>query len=76
MSLYCNKQSGLKKIIVSVTNDLTSDQRVDKVCNTLHNGGYEVLLIGKKKQKQQSISQKLRNKKIQPIFSKGGFVLC
>jgi glycosyltransferase involved in cell wall biosynthesis len=37
-----------KKIIVSVTSDLVSDNRVHKVCTTLHNMGFEVLLAGRK----------------------------
>ena len=34
------------KIIISVFNNLYTDQRVEKICKTLHNNGYEVLLIG------------------------------
>lgn len=34
------------KIIVSVFNNLYTDQRVEKVCKTLYDEGYELLLIG------------------------------
>ena len=34
------------KVLVSVFNNLYTDQRVEKVCRTLHENGYEVELIG------------------------------
>lgn len=34
------------KILVSVFNNLVTDQRVEKVCETLANSGYEIELIG------------------------------
>ncbi len=34
------------KVIVSVFNNLYTDQRVEKICSTLHDNGYKVLLIG------------------------------
>lgn len=37
-----------KHIIVSVTNDLYTDQRVHKVCSFLAENNYEVLLVGRK----------------------------
>lgn len=37
------------KAVVSVSNDLYTDQRVHKVCTFLHDNGYEVLLVGRKR---------------------------
>src|SRR5689334_7627700 len=37
-----------RKVIISVTSDLVTDQRVHKVSQTLHNNGYDVLLVGRK----------------------------
>ncbi len=35
------------KVIVTVSNDLTTDNRVDKVCRSLQSLGWDVLLIGR-----------------------------
>lgn len=37
-----------KRVIVSVTTDLHSDQRVHKTCLSLYSRGYDVLLVGRK----------------------------
>ena len=61
----------MKKIIISVSNDLTSDQRVDKVCNTLQNAGFEILLIGRKLQNSKPLKRKYETKRISLFFHKG-----
>ena len=68
---YCNKIRTLKKIIVTVTNDLSTDQRVDKVCTTLLNDGYRVLLIGRKLKNSIPISRDYKTKRIQLLFNQG-----
>ncbi len=40
-----------KLIIVTVISDLVTDYRVHKICQTLHEAGYRVLLIGSRKKR-------------------------
>lgn len=44
-----------KKVVVSVTNDLSTDQRVDKVCNTLLEMGFNIILVGRRKTDSSSL---------------------
>ena len=37
----------MKKIICTVTNDLNFDQRMIRICTSLSNAGYDVLLVGR-----------------------------
>ncbi len=60
------------KIIVSVTSDLVSDNRVHKYCTTLHNMGYEVLLIGRKFKNSHPVQNRpYPTKRFSLIFNKG-----
>ncbi|MDG1038324.1 MAG: glycosyltransferase [Polaribacter sp.] len=61
----------MKKIIVSVTNDLSTDQRVDKVCSTLQKEGYEIVLIGRKLKNSIPLKRSYNTKRIKLIFNKG-----
>lgn len=48
----------MKNIIVSVTNDLSTDQRVHKVCSTLQQSGFNVLLVGRRKSDSLALSKR------------------
>jgi glycosyltransferase involved in cell wall biosynthesis len=61
----------LKRVIVSVTNDISTDQRVGKVCNTLQNNGFDVFLIGRKLKNSTPLNRSYSTKRIQLIFNKG-----
>ena len=61
-----------KKIIVSVTNDLYTDQRVHKVCSFLNENNYDVVLLGRKLNNSQPITDReYLVKRFKLIFNKG-----
>ena len=62
-----------KKIIVSVTNDLVSDNRVHKVCTTLLQMGFDVLLVGRMLPHSADIQRDYGIKRMMLIFKKGPF---
>lgn len=60
------------RIIVSVTNDLYTDQRVDKVCCFLVSQGYNVLLVGRKRKNSVPLPQRIyETKRMSLFFEKG-----
>ncbi|WP_299670186.1 glycosyltransferase [uncultured Polaribacter sp.] len=61
----------MKKIIISVTSDLSTDQRVAKVCNSLFNNGFDVLLIGRKLKNSKPLERKYKTKRFQLFFNTG-----
>ncbi len=62
----------MKKAVVSVTNDLYTDQRVARTCNLLHSMGYEVLLVGRKKKNSLPMPKRLyRTHRFKLLFEKG-----
>jgi glycosyltransferase involved in cell wall biosynthesis len=61
----------LKNIIISVSNDLSTDQRVEKVCDTLFANNYTVILIGRKLKTSIPISRKYKTLRMSLLFNKG-----
>ena len=60
-----------KRIIISVTNDLSTDQRVKKVCNSLTDMDYDILLIGRTLPDSLKISRPYTCKRMKLLFNKG-----
>lgn len=62
------------KIAVSVTNDLNQDQRMHRICNSLHRSGYDVILIGRERStSQELLHQNFKQKRLNCWFDKGAF---
>lgn len=62
----------MKKIFVSVTNDLVADNRVHKVCNTLNAMGFEVTLVGRRLPGSASLAPRnYAARRLRLLFHKG-----
>ncbi len=67
------KRKSQRKIIVSVTNDLATDNRVHKVCSSLVKFGYSVTLVGRKLPNSLPLKEErnYQTKRMWLIFKKG-----
>lgn len=67
----------MKRILFTVTNDLTYDQRMIRICTSLAEAGYTVTLIGRKLPDSKPLqSQLFHQKRIYCFFKKGkGFYI-
>ena len=61
----------MKRVIVSVSNDLATDQRVARSCSLLHEMGFEVILIGRILPDSLPINREYKCIRFKLLFSKG-----
>ncbi|TXB67285.1 glycosyltransferase family 4 protein [Vicingus serpentipes] len=60
-----------QKIIISVTNDLVVDQRVAKICQTLSEMGYKIVLVGRELKGSLPVARDYNVKRFKLFFNKG-----
>ena len=62
----------MKRIICTVTNDLTYDQRMQRICGSLAANGFEVLLVGRKLKESLPLQwQPFTQKRLSCFFNQG-----
>lgn len=61
----------MKRVIVSVTNDISTDQRVHKVCTTLKQMNYDVTVIGRKLKNSIPLNRNYKTVRFNLFFNKG-----
>lgn len=62
----------MKRIVFTVTNDLSYDQRMQRICTSLANNGYDVLLVGRKLKDSLPLKQQaFKQHRITCLFNKG-----
>lgn len=67
-----NKADKQKTVILSVTNDLIGDRRVDKVIQSLQKIGFKTILIGRKLKNSKKINKrKYKTIRLKLFFTKG-----
>lgn len=70
-NLFLFKPFLLKRIFFTVTNDLTYDQRMHRICTSLAENGYVVTLVGRKLTTSLPLTEKkFRQKRISCWFTK------
>jgi len=60
-----------QKVIVIASNDLRTDQRIRKMCNSIINLGNEVELVGRLKSDSKSLDRQYKTKRFKLLFNKG-----
>src|SRR5689334_10089007 len=63
-----------ERIYFTVTNDLTYDQRMHRICHSLAIAGYDVTLVGRRLKNSLPLEQKsFRQKRLRCFFNKGSW---
>ena len=61
-----------KRIIFTVFNDTSYDQRMIRICTSLSNAGYDVLLVGRRPPRASlTVQQPFRQKRLRTPFTRG-----
>ncbi|MEW6468982.1 MAG: glycosyltransferase [Bacteroidota bacterium] len=60
-----------KRVIVSVINDLVTDNRVHRTCTTLHTMGFEVLLVGRRLGGSLPLQRSYATHRMRLFFTRG-----
>jgi glycosyltransferase involved in cell wall biosynthesis len=62
----------MKRLVFTVTNDLSYDQRMIRICTSLAQAGYDVMLVGRKMKGSIPLTKKpFRQKRLLNFFPKG-----
>ena len=62
----------MKRLILAVTNDLTYDQRMQRICSTLAAAGYDVTMVGRRLSHSRPLAQRgFRQKRLRCLINKG-----
>lgn len=61
----------MKRVIISVTNDLSTDRRVDKVARSLQKLNFEVLLVGRKLPNSLTVVSPYKCRRMKLLFRRG-----
>jgi glycosyltransferase involved in cell wall biosynthesis len=65
---------GIRKIIFTVTNDISYDQRMARICGSLSRNGYEIEIIGRKRKNSIPLYPKTYEQtRLNCFFQKGKF---
>ncbi len=64
----------MKRLIFTVTNDLSYDQRMQRICTTLQNNGYHVTLVGRKLSTSRPLQDKSYTQERLNCFFNNGFL--